>query len=302
MTQKLRLLVAEGASREAVSALRELFPEDQGGMELTEVSGVSTLMASLKLVSPEVILLELALAHPDALETVRLVHRAKPEIPLIVIGDLAEQETAEATLREGAMDYLLKGHMDTRTLERVLREALERNTLKGLADLLRDPLTGLYIRDGFLTLGSQVMEAAKEKGGDLVLLCARIENLEAIRKEFGQGSVDSSLREIAPLLERSFRRADIIGRIGESQFAALAVDAAEPSAPVLLQRLRKRLEALNRNAGPWGPLQLRMTARFWTGKEAGTFAEFLDAAEAGLRNGEISGEKEPQLRGSVPDR
>jgi len=297
MTQKLRLLLAEGAAREAASALHELFPEDQGGLELTEVSGVSTLMASLKLVNPEVILLDLALAHPDALEAVRRLHRTKPETPLIVIGESAEKETAAASLREGAMDYLLKGHMDAVTLDRVLRGALERNTLRGLADLLRDSLTDLYVRDGFLTLGSHVTEAAKQKGGNLVLLCARLENLEGIRENFGQNAAETSLSEVAALLTRSFRRTDILARIGESQFAALAVDAIEPSTPVLLQRLKKRLEALNRNTGARGPLELRMTARFWAG--TGTFAEFLDEVEAGLRNVEAAGEEEPQLRGSV---
>ena len=75
----------------------------------------------------------------------RLIHRTKPEVPLIVVGDSAEKAVAEASLREGAMDYLLKNHMHARTVDRVLPGALERNTLKGLADLLRDPLTGLYI-------------------------------------------------------------------------------------------------------------------------------------------------------------
>jgi CheY-like chemotaxis protein len=157
MTQKLRVLLAEGASGKAASALRELFQEDQGRMELTEVSGVSTLIASLKLVSPEVILLELALGNPDILGTVRLIHRTRPEVPLIAIGDSTKEEIAVASLREGAMDYLLKNRLDPQTLDRVLRSALERNTLKGLADLLRDPTTGLYIRDGFLTLGSHIM-------------------------------------------------------------------------------------------------------------------------------------------------
>ena len=64
------------------------------------------------LVSPEVILLELALGNPDVLGTVRLIHRTKPEVPLIVIGDPLEKEIAVASLREGAMDYLLKNHMD----------------------------------------------------------------------------------------------------------------------------------------------------------------------------------------------
>src|SRR5215467_15309340 len=143
MTQKLRILIAEGSSGKLAPALRELFQAEQGGIELTEVSGVSTLLASLKLVSPEVILLDLALANPDALGTVRLIHRAKPQVPLVVIGDSAEKEIAVASLREGAADYFLKDHMDPRTLDRVLWGALERNTVQGLADLMRDPLTGL---------------------------------------------------------------------------------------------------------------------------------------------------------------
>jgi GGDEF domain-containing protein len=95
--------------------------------------------------------------------------------------------------------------------------------------------------------------------------------------------LEQLLREVAALLTRSFRRTDLLGRIGESQFAALALDAVEPSVPVLLQRLRKHLETLNRDDRPSGPLQLRVAARFWPKNAAGTFASFLDEVEAGLR-------------------
>lgn len=299
MTQRLRVLVAEGADGQAASVLRQLFPDDSGSVQLTEVSGVSTLLASLKMVSPEVILLDLALGSPDVLGTVRLIHRTKPEIPLIVIGDSAKNEIAVASLREGAMDYLLKNHLDPQTLDRVLRSALERNTLKGLADLLRDPTTGLYIRDGFLTLGSHIMETAKDRAGTLVLLCARFENLDRIKEQFGQNAADTSLREIATLLTRSFRRTDLMARIGESQFGALAVDAIEPSAPVLLQRLKKRLEAFNSGNSRWDPLELRMAARFWAGKGARTFAEFLDEVEAGLRAPELAARRAEERKAPV---
>lgn len=300
MTPKLRVLVAEGVPRKAASLLREIFSEEQESVQLTEVSGISTLMASLRLASPEVILLDLALCNPDVLGTVRLIHRTKPEAPLIVIGEWAEKEIAAASLREGAMDYLLKNHMDAPTMDRVLRGALERNTLNGLADMLRDPLTGLYIRDGFLTLGSHIMETAKETGGNLVLLCVKFENLESIREKSGKNSAETLLREIATMLTRSFRRTDLIARIGESQFAALAVNAIEPSAPVLLQRLGKRWEALNTGPSRWGPLELRMTARFWAGKGARTFAEFLDEVEWGLGNAQPASEGEN--KSAVPSR
>ncbi len=286
MKQKsFRILLAEGESGEAAAALHELFPGEQNGLELTLVSGVSTLLASLELVNPEVILLELSLAHPDPLEAVRLVHQAAPAVPLIVLAGESEKSLAERSLRRGALDYLLKGHMDPRALDRVVRVASERNTLEGLADLLRDPLTGLYTRDGFLTLGAHAMDTAGQKNGTLILLCMRIENLSAIRAEFSSSAAESSLREIGALLAGSFRRTDIVARLGESQFAALAIDAVEPSGAVLCQRLERRIAALNRDIGPWGPLELRMNVGFWPAKDRSTFQELLDTVEAGMRAG-----------------
>jgi diguanylate cyclase (GGDEF)-like protein len=281
--KKLRILVAEGDPGETASALRALYPEDQDRLELTIVSGVSTLIATLEIADPDVIFLDLSLAHSDPLEAVRRVHRSAPEVPLIVLADGGDKNCAARSLRQGALNYLIKGFIDTRTLEGVLRAALEHNTLEGLADLLRDPLTGLYIREGFLTLGERAMEAAKRNESTLVLLYIKIENLAALRAEYGSNAAEKSLRGVATLLAGSFRRTDIVARLDESQFAALAVDAVEPSAPVLCQRLEKRIAVLNRDMGPWGPLELRMSARFWSPKEAITFPEFLDSVEAGLR-------------------
>jgi len=281
--KKLRILLAEESLGEAASGLRALYPEEQDGLELTHVSSVSTLVATLEIVNPEIIFLDLALAHPDALDTVRRVHRSAPAVPLIILADASEKDCAIRSLSQGTQDYLLKGFIDSRTLERVLRAALEHNTVEGLADLLRDPLTGLYTRDGFLTLGEHAMETAKSRASTLVLVCMTIENLAALHQGFGPRAVESSLCEVAKLLAASFRRTDIVARLGDSQFAALAVDAAEPSAPVLRQRLEKRIVMLNRGMGPWGPLQLRMSARFWSPEEAIVFSDFLDRIEAELR-------------------
>jgi diguanylate cyclase (GGDEF)-like protein len=288
MTQKnLRILLAEGASGEAAASLRALFQADHDRLELTIVGAISTLIPTIHVVNPEVIILDLALAQPEPLDVVRRLHRSTPAIPLIVFADARDKDNAARSLSEGAMDCIFKGSTDLQTLDRVLREALERNTLAGLADLLRDPVTGLYIRDGLLTLGERVMEMAKRNNSTLVLLCMRIENLLFIRKEFGLGVAESFLREVAQLLVGTFRRTDILSRIGESQFAAVAVDAVAPSAPVLCQRLEQRIEALNRDKGSRGALEVRMSAGFWSPGGAGSFAEFLDSVEAGLRQVEV---------------
>ena len=213
----------------------------------------------------------------------RRVHRSAPGVPLIVLAGQSDKDRVGQCLSQGALDYLLKGFIDTCALERVLRTALERNTMEGLADLLRDPLTGLYTRDGFLTLGDCVLEAAVRRESSMVLLCVRIENLATLRAESGSGALDSSLNEVAALLAGSFRRTDILAQLSESQFAALAVDAVEPSAAVLCQRLEKRLAVLNRERGARHPLELGMSARFWSHRTALGFSKFLDTVEGELR-------------------
>jgi diguanylate cyclase (GGDEF)-like protein len=247
------------------------------------VSSVLTLLPTLKVVAPDILLFDVSLAQPDVLETVRRLHRSAPGVPLIVIAEPAERELAMQCIHEGAMDFLLKGFMDQLKLESVMRAALESNTLRGLADLLRDPLTGLYIQEGFQTLGSRRMELARQNGGTMVMLCVLLENVQSIRAEFGRSSSDEALCDVADLLTESFRKTDVVARVGEAHFAAIAVDAAEPSAAVLQQRVEKRLEVCNQARRGAPPLELRTRVGFWSAADGRSFAEFLDGVESELR-------------------
>jgi len=285
--RKFHVLLAEGAPGEAAESLRALYPGPDSALELSIVSTMSTLLATIELAAPETIFLDLSLGKPDPLEAVRRVHRAAPGVLLIVFADLADKNYAARSISEGAIDYLLKGFMDMRTLERVLRTALERNTPEGLADLLRDPLTGLYNRDGFTTLGTRSMDTAMRSGGTLVLLCALIENYSSLLEELGSIACEQGVREAAELVGTCFRRSDYLGRLGDAQFAALAVDAAEPSATVLRQRVESRMAIYSQSRQPWGRLVLRLSAGYWGANDPRSFPEFLDAVESDLRQPEV---------------
>jgi|SRR5882724_8872067 len=285
MTQKkVRILLAEDDASEIVDILRLLFPDTAGGLDLTVVSTMATLIPTVKMVDPELIILDLQLSLRDPLDAVHLVHRSAPGIPLVVLADPTQKQFAAQSLSEGAMDYVLKGFLDARTLGRVLRTALERNTFEGLADLLRDPMTGLYTREGLLTLGTRCREEAQRTGGELVMICALFENLETLREGFGPGAADRALRDVAQILVASCRRSDIVSRLGPAQFALLAVDAIAPSAPVMLQRLEQHIAVHNETRSPWGPIDLRLSLGAWAAKDGRTFSQFLDSVESHLRN------------------
>ncbi len=283
--KKLCVLLAEGNPSEASQILRTLFAGPENNLELTIVSTISNLVSTINVVNPEVIFLDLGLSLRDPYDAVRLVRRSAPGVPLIVFADPSEKQRAAQSLAEGAMGYLLKGSMNEQAMKGVLRTALERNTMEGLADLLRDPLTGLYTREGFLTLGARCQEEAHHTGGTLILLCALFENLKTLREGFGPGAGNHALQDVAALLQSSCRRSDIVARLGEKQFAFLAVDAAAPSAPIIRQRVEKHLAALNESRSPRGPLDLRLSVGTWSAKDGRSFAALLDSVESNLRQG-----------------
>ncbi|HEY6263304.1 MAG TPA: hypothetical protein VIW93_00750 [Candidatus Acidoferrum sp.] len=77
-----------------------------GGAEpfgFTLVSSVSALIPTIQVVNPEVIFLDLALARPEPLEVVRRVHRATPDVPLIVFAEAAEKDYSAQSLKDGAL-------------------------------------------------------------------------------------------------------------------------------------------------------------------------------------------------------
>jgi len=297
MTQRrLRVLLAEGSPGEVAAALHAAYAGTDPGLDLTVVSTISTLLPTIKIVDPEVILLDLALDLREPMDAVHLVHRTAPGVPLIVFAAPAEKEQAIRSLAEGASDYVLKGHIDAHTLERVLRTALERNTLTGLTDLLRDQLTGLYTRDGFLTVGTRRQEEGMRAGSSLVLICALFENLQALRQEFGPKAADRALSDVAALLKGCCRRSDVVGRLGEAQFAILGVDAVAPNAHVMRSRLEQHLAVHNQTRSPWGSIDLPTSIGVWTPQDQRTFAEFLDGVESRLRQSvaELKTEGVPQ--------
>ena len=284
MTQKrMRILLAEADSVETAEALRALYPEAEQGMELTVVSTVATLLATIKVVNPEIIVLNLSWSLREPMDAVRLVHRTAPGVPLIVVADPAEKEQAARSLTQGAMDYVLRGSVDLPVLDRVLRAALEKNTLQGLTDLLRDPATELYTRDGFLTVGARRRDEMHGSGGALVLICVLFQNLNAIQEAFGPGAADRALHHVAGLLKGCCRRSDVVARLGEAQFAILGVDVAGPSAQLMRNRLGQHVAVHNRTRSPQDAVELRTSIGSWSARDERSFAEFLDEVESQLR-------------------
>jgi diguanylate cyclase (GGDEF)-like protein/PAS domain S-box-containing protein len=123
------------------------------------------------------------------------------------------------------------------------RKALEEE-IKALS--LRDQLTTLYNRRGFLTLAEQQLKTANRLKKKLAVLYLDMDNLKRINDTGGHKTGDRALTEMAFILKKSFRDADIVGRIGGDEFSVLAMETTRPiEADLLVRRLREKLDLFN---------------------------------------------------------
>ena len=71
------------------------------------------------------IILDLNLPDSRGLETLSRAHQEASDAPILVLTGFDDEELAAAAVRSGAQDYLVKGELTSRSLERSLRYALK---------------------------------------------------------------------------------------------------------------------------------------------------------------------------------
>jgi len=110
---------------------------------------------------------------------------------------------------------------------------------------LRDALTGLYNRRGFLELVGHELKAAERKRQHCALFYADLDGMKQINDQLGHALGDQALRSTAELLQRVFRASDIISRLGGDEFAIFAPDCDGAGVTSSCARLGRAVEELN---------------------------------------------------------
>ena len=129
-TSATRLLLIEDNPGDARLVREMLNEETAHKTELTHVEDMAEAEKHLAAHALDLILLDLGLRDAQGLEAVRRAHAAAPDIPLVVLTGLDDEDTAAVALREGAQDYLIKGQIESRGLLRALRYAIERKMME----------------------------------------------------------------------------------------------------------------------------------------------------------------------------
>jgi len=111
--------------------IREMFNEPGlTAAELIHVQRMSEAERYLEQNTASLILLDLGLPDAHGLEAVQRARAAAQHVPLVVISGLDDESMALQALQQGAQDYLIKGQIEPRELQRSLRYAIERKYIE----------------------------------------------------------------------------------------------------------------------------------------------------------------------------
>jgi diguanylate cyclase (GGDEF)-like protein len=257
--RSIKVLLADPDERFVDELRQTLSDAHDGALDIEWVGELSQALARLTQGGHDAVLLSLDLPDSKGMVTFDRTYAFSPDVPIIIIADEADEEAAVSTVQAGAQDYLVKGEFGPAVLVRALRHGIERHRLfSALRSLsLIDDLTGLYNRRGFSDLGEQYLKLARRSGRGVTMVYVDLDRFKTINDSLGHHVGDRALIKIADILRATFRRSDIIARLGGDEFGVLALEAADESAELLVERLRERVVDFNESSPE--PFQLSIS-------------------------------------------
>jgi two-component system, cell cycle response regulator len=249
MTEILSMLVIEDDPDAVVFLTTTLNKLKEKGIE-PQLQFTTNLEETIKMLGEQefdIIITDLFLSDSQGLDTFLEIQKRADATPIIIVGKRGEDEIVRDAIKLGAQDYLPKSDLSVELLSRIIHHAIERHrlheSLKALS--FTDELTGVYNRRGFITLLEQQMSLSRRMKRGFYLFIIDLDYLKQINDTYGHLVGDRALIDTAKILHSSFRRHDIVGRIGGDEFAIVAINASQESGDYLKQHMFEKLQDYN---------------------------------------------------------
>ncbi len=165
----------------------------------------------------------------------RMMRRDGTVFPVEVHGRMASfrNETVRIAV---VRDVTEKKEREAQLLEKTER-------LRGLS--LRDELTGLHNRRGFVEAAEQKLKTAARNLEPCAIFFADMNGMKVINDQLGHEAGDQAIRAAAEVLKSAFRPVDVVARLGGDEFAILAGNCDESGVSAAYLRIENAVSALN---------------------------------------------------------
>jgi signal transduction histidine kinase len=236
VSKSLRALIVEDSEHDAALLIREL---RRGGYDLSfaRVETPDAMHAALDDQTWDIVLSDYSMPRFSGPAALELVRARDLDLPFIIISGTVGEETAVASLRAGAHDFLVKGALARLlpAIEREMREAGSRAEKRKIQEQL-------LISERMASVGLLAAGVAHEINNPLAIL---ISNLELTSQQLNEISGDESQNKSFSLFER----------IGELAVALRNAEEAAERIRIIVRDLR--VFSRSRDAESRGPVDIQ---------------------------------------------
>lgn len=235
MTATPRILIADDDPL-AIEILENTL---EGMGELCCATSGAEALALMASAPADLILLDARMPDMDGFTTCRLLKQDCPDVPVIFVTALSEEQRELQALKLGAVDFIHKPIKPPVVRARVAVHLQLHEMNTQLRDLsARDPLTGVANRRAFDERLDQEWRRAIRQQQPLGLLMIDIDHFKRYNDHYGHQNGDACLRQIAQILTTTvLRGGDLVARYGGEEFAVLLPGSDRETTHQVAERL-----------------------------------------------------------------
>ncbi|HXP93682.1 MAG TPA: GGDEF domain-containing response regulator [Candidatus Binatia bacterium] len=270
---------------------------------LIHVESLAAAKADLKKHTFDVILLDLGLPDASGLEPV-IKLRAETTTPIVVLSGAGDEAIATMAVREGAQDYLVKGHVDEFLLSRALRYAIERGEdVKRMSTLaFYDALTGLQNRQSLMLSFEQALGRAQRDHSPVACMFVDLDHFKEVNDTLGHHAGDQVLMVVAQILRDAVRGSDIVARMGGDEFVIVLSSIKKPAdAAVVAEKILRHVNRAIEVEGKPAHVTASIGITFYP-EDAQDQATLIDLADQTMYEAKKAGKNRCAVRAEHPAR
>jgi diguanylate cyclase (GGDEF)-like protein len=216
---------------------------------LVSIKGEAALDIARSANKPDLILLDIMMPDTDGYKICKQL-KSDPEtmsIPVIFVTGLKKNDDQERGLNLGAVDYITKPYHLPIVKARVRNHMLLKQKTDMLEELSHlDGLTGIANRRHFDEILSKEQGRLGRLGGSLSLIMLDIDFFKAYNDNYGHGTGDECLIQVAKALSGIVKRpTDLLARYGGEEFAVILPDTDLEGAMQVAKSLHDEINRLN---------------------------------------------------------
>ena len=168
--------------------------------------------------------------------------RGRDDLAIIGVSDTNQPSLPARLLKTGANDFITKPFLVEEFYCRVTQNLDLIDQIRAIREsAVRDYLTGLYNRRYLFDAGEALYAQSRRACTSLAAVMLDIDHFKRVNDTYGHLAGDRVLKEVAGVLAKDVRRADLIGRYGGEEFCILLPGIERDALLAKLESLRDRV-------------------------------------------------------------